>query len=165
MPNIISLPSSISSPTGVRLFRGRKHGLLTLAGRFNVDEKNLLPRGRNKRKIRIKQRRNWCINHWSLQCCFTNPWRKAGRRKVWPCPPCPQVVLFFLTTDHSNASLFLSVGASQNPSTTQSVSNFKRYKLQFFRRSHVVINSNWLSEYHPCFPIDLKNEDSLFKTN
>lgn len=115
MPNIISLPTSISSPTGVRLFRGRKHGLLTLAGRFNVDEKNLLPRGRNKRKIRIKQRRNWCINHWSLQCCFTNPWRKAGRRKVWPCPPGPQVVLFFLTTDHSNASLFLSVGPHKIP--------------------------------------------------
>jgi hypothetical protein len=54
MPNIISFPKPILLPTCAHLFKGCKHGLLTLAGKFSMDEKRLLPRGRDKRKVRIK---------------------------------------------------------------------------------------------------------------
>lgn len=43
MPNIISLPIPILSPTVADLFRGCEHGLLALAGKFNVDEKKKKP--------------------------------------------------------------------------------------------------------------------------
>jgi hypothetical protein len=52
MPNVISLPNPISSPTSVHLFRGRRHELLTLAEKFNMDKKKLPPRKSNKRKVR-----------------------------------------------------------------------------------------------------------------
>lgn len=55
MPNIISLPKAILSPTVADLFRGCEHRLLTLGGKFNVDKKKLLPSGENKRKVKIKE--------------------------------------------------------------------------------------------------------------
>lgn len=58
MPDIISLPKPILSPTVADLFRGCEPGLLALAGKFNVDEKKLFPGGgENKRKVKIKEAR------------------------------------------------------------------------------------------------------------
>ena len=54
MSSIISLPKLILSPTVADLFRGCEDGLPPLAGKFNVDERKLFPRGEDKRKAKIK---------------------------------------------------------------------------------------------------------------
>lgn len=87
---------------------------------------------------------------------FHQPLKKGGKEESVTLPIMPTGSTLF--PDHGPQQCFSLpfCGASQNPSTTQSVNSIKRHKLLFFRRSHVMINSNWFSEYHPCFPIEIK---------
>lgn len=165
MPNIISLPSPTPSPTGAHLFRGRKHGLLTLSGKFNVDEKNLLPRGRNKRKVRINKQK--LMHQWLISPVLFHQPFKGGWREVRHCPRFPEMVLFFLATDHNNASIFLSVGPHKIP-TLDNLWVASRSMIYCFFEGHMLwfIQFEFDSLNNTCvFLLKNKNEDSLFKSN
>lgn len=73
---------------------------------------------------------------------FYQPFKEGGKEEGTTLPTMPTGGTLF--PDHRPQQCFyLPVcRASQDPSPRQSVSNIKNYNLLFFRRSHVMINSN-----------------------